>query len=313
MNGVTILSVGTSLPKKCVTNDELSKTVDTNDEWIRSRSGIGARYICDENETTYTMAIEAGRRAIEKAGINKEDIAMVAITTSSSDYLFPMNASMVQAGLGLNEEIMSFDLTAACSGLIYAIELARGYLTMNNKKYALIIGSEHLTRITDYTDRSTCILFGDAGGAIIVGLNEGAAYASKQWTRGNFEVLWCAGASGNGQKIHMNGKEVFKFAVDAMDQGIKEVLEAGGQTLDDVKYIICHQANLRIIDHVKKRYKGHEHKFFSNIEKYANTSTASIPIVLEELFDKGELNKGDKIVLVGFGAGLVWGSALIEL
>lgn len=313
MNGVTILSVGTALPKKCVTNDELSKTVDTNDEWIRTRSGIGSRYICDKDETTYTMAIEAGRKAIEKSGINKEDIAMVVITTSSSDYLFPMNASMVQAGLGLNEEIMSFDLTAACSGLIYAIELARGYLTMNNKKYALLIGSEHLTRITDYTDRSTCILFGDAGGAIIVGLNEGAVYANKQWTRGNFDALWCAGASGEGQKIHMNGKDVFKFAVGAMDQGIREALEASGQTLDDVKYIVCHQANLRIIDHVKIRYKGHEHKFFSNIEKYANTSTASIPIVLEELFDKGELEKGDKIILVGFGAGLVWGSAFIEL
>ncbi|MDO4978099.1 MAG: beta-ketoacyl-ACP synthase III [Eubacteriales bacterium] len=314
MEGIRILATGKALPKRYISNEDLSKIVDTNDEWIRSRTGIEGRYQCDgTGETCITLAVAAAKKAIEKAKIDANDIGLILVATSSADYALPSVACMVQKELGLDEEVMSFDLSAACTGFLYGMGVARGLLHFMTKPYALVIGSEQLSRIIDYTDRGTCILFGDGAGAAIFTLDEKKTFYQKSWTRGNKEALYCEGTGREDQHVRMDGKAVFRFAVTALAQGIHTVLEENEITMDDIDYVVCHQANMRIIDHVKKKFKGYENKFFINIESLGNTSAASIPIALNDLFDQGALCKGKKIICVGFGAGLTWSAALVEL
>ncbi len=313
MQGISIIATGKALPQRFVSNDDLSKIVDTNDEWIRSRTGIKSRYQCDGvEESCITLATKAAEKALEKSKIEKNEIGLIITATSSGDYALPSVACMVQKNLGLDEEVMCFDLSAACTGFLYALGAAHGLMQSMTKKYALLIGSEQLSRIVDYTDRGTCILFGDGAGAAIIKL-ENNMYYQRSWSRGDKEALFCQGIGKKNQYISMDGKAVFRFAVTALTQGIRTVLADKDMTMDDIDYIVCHQANVRIIDHVKKKFKGYEDKFFINIERYGNTSAASIPLALDDLFGTGKLKTGMKIICVGFGAGLTWSSTLMEI
>lgn len=311
MKGLNIVSIGSALPKKKVTNDDLSKLVDTSNEWIVTRTGICSRYICEE-ETCSSLAIEAARKAVDKAGISVEDIGVVVVATATPDYAFPSVACQVQKALELPKSTMAFDISAACSGFLYGLKVCKGLLEGNSKKYALLVGSEQMSRITDFTDRSTCVLFGDGAGAAILELSDNEL-VHKAWSDGNENVLYCKGVGCDDSKIHMEGQEVFKFAVRVIKEGIDAVLEESGYGFEDIDYVVCHQANERIIDHISKKYKAPEGKFYKNIKDYANTSAASIPIALDSMYNKDLLKKGMKIVLVGFGAGFTWSSALIKI
>lgn len=331
MQGIHIVATGRAVPKKIVTNDDLSKIVDTSHEWIVTRTGICRRHICEE-ETCTTLAIAAAEKAVEEAiekeGITLEDIGVVVVASVTSEYNFPSTACLVQKALGLTNNTMAFDIGAACSGFIYGLEVCRGLLmareaqeeilkkgeTSRNdkKKYAILIGSEQLSRVLDFTDRSSCILFGDGAGAAVLRLDD-SVYAHRAWSDGNEEILFCKGAGAEKCKLQMEGQEVFKFAVRVLKQGLETILEDAGLGMEDVDYVVCHQANKRIIEHVMKKYPGHEQKFYINIENYANTSGASIPIALDEMRGKGLLQEGMRVVMVGFGAGFTWSSALLTI
>ena len=308
--GLHIVATGRCLPKKQLTNDMLSEMVETNDEWIRTRTGIHNRYQCEE-ESCVSLAAGAAAQAYERSGIAKDEIAVVIVASTTSDDMLPSAASMVAQRLELPEEILSFDISTACTGFLTGLAVARGLLLTNTKKYALVIGSEQLSRIVDYTDRGTCILFGDGAGAAVVELSD-KPYLQKSWTRGNREMLYCAGVGQETQRIVMQGTEVFKFAVKVLQQGIDEILQEAQLTLSDIDFVICHQANERIIRHVQKKYKGLEDKFYINIADYGNTSAASIPIALDELVSSGRLREGMRILCVAFGAGLTWNSVYME-
>ena len=309
MQGIKIVATGRALPQKVVTNDDLSRLVDTSDEWISTRTGIRQRYFCEE-ETCQSLAILAAKRAVEKAEIDKKQIGLVIVATATGDHVFPSVACMVQNALGLETEVLAFDLSAACSGFLYGLGVCRSVLSGQDKKYALLIGSEQMSRILDMEDRSTCVLFGDGAAAAVLTLEENEFY-QKAWSDGNDEVLSCKGVGYKNQHLLMEGSKVFKFAVKAIAQGIDEILEKAGKTMEDIDYVVCHQANERIIDHVSRKYEGV--KFYKNMDRYANTSAASIPIALDEMYEKGMLKEGMQIICVGFGAGFTWSSALLTI
>lgn len=309
MQGIKIVATGRALPQKIVTNDDLSRLVDTNDEWISTRTGIRQRYFCEE-ETCQSLAILAAKRAVEKAEIDKKEIGLVIVATATGDNVFPSVACMVQNALGLEKEVLAFDLSAACSGFLYGLGICRSVLLNQDKKYALLIGSEQMSRILDMEDRSTCVLFGDGAAAAVLTLEENEFY-QKAWSDGNDEALSCKGVGFKNQHLFMEGSKVFKFAVKAIAQGIDEILEKAGKTIGDIDYVVCHQANERIIDHVSRKYQGV--MFYKNMDRYANTSAASIPIALDEMYENGMLQEGMQIICVGFGAGFTWSSALLTI
>lgn len=309
--GLHIVATGRSLPQKALDNHMMSELVDTNDEWITTRTGIKTRYIC-ENETCVSLAVEAARKAISKIDGKIDEIGAVVVATSTPDYVFPSVACLVAKELGLKEEILTFDMSAACTGFLHGLDVCRGLLTTHKEKYVLLIGAERMSKIVDYTDRSTCILFGDGAGAAILEAHD-KEYIQHAWSRGDVEALNCNGVGNDEMHIHMKGNDVFKFAVTVLKKGIDVLLDDSGLSLDDVDYVVCHQANERIIDHVRKKYPGNENKFYMNISKYGNTSAASIPIALDELFEAGKLKTGMRIICVGFGAGLNWGSVMMEI
>ena len=309
MQGIKIVATGRALPRKIVTNEEFSQIVDTSDEWISTRTGIRQRHFCEE-ETCQSLAVEAARIAVERSGIDKREIGTVIVATATADHVFPSVACMVQNALGLSKEVQAFDLSAACSGFLYGLGVCHSVLLNQKKKYALLIGSEQMSRILDMTDRSTCVLFGDGAGASVITLGENEFY-QKAWSDGNTEALSCGGVGGENQHIFMEGSQVFKFAVKAIAQGIDEILELSGKTISDIDSVVCHQANERIIDHVNRKYEGV--KFYKNMDRYANTSAASIPIALDEMYEKGMLKPGMQVILVGFGAGFTWSSALLTI
>ena len=309
MQVIKIVATVRALPQKIVTNDDLSQLVDTNDEWIRTRTGICQRHFCEE-ETCQSLAIAAAKKAVEKAQIEKEEIGTVIVATATADHAFPSVACMVQNALGLEKEVMAFDLSAACSGFLYGLGVCHGLLLNSRKKYALLIGSEQMSRILDMEDRSTCVLFGDGAAAAVLTLDENEFY-KKAWSDGNAEALSCQGVGNENQHLLMEGSKVFKFAVKVIAQGINEILEQSGKKIEDIDYIVCHQANERIIDHVSRKYQGV--KFYKNMDRYANTSAASIPIALDEMYEKGMLKEGMQIICVGFGAGFTWSSALLTI
>lgn len=311
MNGLRIVSTGKALPKKMVSNEELSKRVDTSDEWITSRTGIKNRYVCEE-ESCVSLAVMAGKNAVEKSGIDKEQIGVVIVATSTPNHIVPSVACMVAKNLELEEEVMAFDLSAACTGFLYGMGIANGLLSNLMKPYALVIGSEQMSNMVDYEDRASCILFGDGAGAAVLERSTNR-FVQRSWTRGNERALYCEGIAGEKRKLSMNGKDVFKFAVVELERAIRNILETAKMSIEDLDYVICHQANARIVEHVKKKFKGYEEKFPLNIENYGNTSAASIPMMLSDLFEAGKLKPGMKIVCVGFGGGLTWSSAYMEL
>ena len=325
--GIRIISAGSALPARCVTNDDLSKVMETSDEWIRSRSGIGSRQYCGEGESCLTLAAEAGRRAMRNGGVSPEEIRVIIAATSSGDYIVPSMAAMVQKELGIPEEVTAFDLGAGCTGLVLALAAARGILlgmeaeekTGRNTEAgretrapkSLVIGCEQLSSLLDRDDRGTAILFGDGAGAAVISLTDGL-FCQKSWSRGDDHALRLSGVGRPDQHIRMQGQEVFRFAVHALKQGIDEVLSETGLTMDDIDYVLCHQANARIIDHTARQYPGSAEKFLMNIETRGNTSAASVPILLSEAVERNTFRPGMRVILAAFGAGLTWSAILME-
>ena len=314
---VKILGTGSYLPPKVVTNDDLSKTLDTSDEWIYSHTGIRSRHIAEEDDCTSSMAAKAGKAALEAAGAAPEEIGLIIVATSTPDYAtFPSTACLVQAALGCKGS-GAYDLQAACAGFVYAIEQARCWVKVNKGSKALVIGAETLSRVVDWRDRGSCILFGDGAGAVVIGDSESEGPEAHT-------VLW---ADGNGASfiyrdggtrlkpqpgmfpiptLVLQGHDVFAFAVRALAKVTNQLCEKLGTTPASLDRVFAHQANGRIIDAVARRMKLPLEKFYLNLETTGNTSAASIPIALDEAVRKGELKDGMNIVLCGFGAGLTY-------
>ncbi|MFI3254665.1 MAG: beta-ketoacyl-ACP synthase III [Eubacteriales bacterium] len=292
------------LPEKIVTNDDFAKTIDTNDQWILSRTGISQRRFATESNTE--MAVSVGKSLLEKSKISPEDISCVMVASFTPDNMTPSMACLVQKALGLPTSTMAFDFNAACSGFVYGLWLAQQMINNNAKGNIMLIGSEKITSHLDFTDRNTCILFGDgAAGAILS--SGGPDFPFTFGTKGDDQAICCP----VGGKISMAGKEVFVFAVNAISESLEEILSQTGLSTEDIDHVVCHQANLRIISHVYKKLAIPAEKFYINLDRYGNTSSASIPIVLDEMAEKNLLNRGDKVLCVGFGAGLTWGATLV--
>ena len=303
-----------------MTNNDLAQIVETNDEWIRSRTGIGERRIATTESTSY-MAANAAMRALEQSGVKPEEIDLILLGTSSPDYCFPNGACEVQGMIGA-VNAACYDISAACTGFVYALNTAHAFISSGIYKTALVIGSDVLSKLIDWTDRGTCVLFGDGAGAVVVKADETGILGinmHSDGTKGN--VLTCGSrTNGNfllGKKpelgyMTMDGQEVFKFAVRKVPECIKQVLDDAGVAAEEVKYFVIHQANYRIIESIAKRLKVSVDCFPVNMEHYGNTSGASVPLLLDEINRKGMLESGDKIVFSGFGAGLTWGAALLE-
>ena len=311
MKGLKIVSTGRALPAKVVTNDDMSRLVETSDEWIASRTGIRTRHFC-EGETQADLAAGAASAALERGKVDVEDLCACIVATVTPDCSAPTSACLLQQRLGLPEDIPCFDMNVGCTGFIYALQVARGFLLQSNRPYALVIGAEALSHITDFTDRGTCVLFGDGAGAAVVTLEEDSLYACTLGARGDAEAIFIEGPGPERPYIHMDGQKVFRFAVEAVPHCIHTLLEETGLGLEDIDWFVPHQANKRIIDHVAKKLKVPNEKFYQNMMRYGNTSAASIPIALDEMAEQGLLKRGQKILCVGFGAGLTWGGALLE-
>jgi len=312
MNGLKLLATGRCLPAAAVTNEDMRRFVDTSDEWITTRTGIRQRYFCAEGENALTLASGAARQALADSGIPKEELGCVVCATVSADYATPSLSCLVQAELGLPEEIPVLDLNAACSGFLYAVAVARGLLAQNGKKYALIIGCEVLSRLMNMSDRSTCVLFGDGAGAAVFEAGPDFPFYALQGARGDKAIL----ANGPGPlapDLSMDGRAVFRFAVEALPHCIQGIQDQSGLSLEEIDWVVCHQANERIIDHCVKKLKAPAKKFYKNMARYGNTSAASIPIALDEMNRDGKLKPGQKILCVGFGGGLTWAAALFTI
>lgn len=330
MSHVSIIGIGSFLPDFVVTNDDLSKLVDTSDEWIRSRTGIRMRRI-STGLSTSDMAYEAGKRSIESAGIKPEDIDLIICATITPDSFMPSCACVVQDKLGA-VNAAAFDITAACTGMVYGIVTAEQFIKSGMYRYILVIGAEVLSKVLDWEDRSTCVLFGDGAGAVVLSASEerGAILASNLEADGSkHNLLTCPAIplinpyvddtredlihdKDKNSKISMNGQEVFKFAVRTITDNIDKLLKKTNLYKDDIKYVIPHQANQRIIDQASKFCKIPIDRFYMNLDRYGNTSAASIGIALDELIKSGAVKTGDKIILVGFGGGMTSGSVLLE-
>lgn len=306
---IKVVTTGKYIPQNKVSNHDFEKMIDTNDEWITTRTGIKNRHFAAENENVVDLAYHAAVDAIQKSNYDINKIDLIVVATITNQVRTPSVANLVQAKLGLNhKQVMTFDINAACSGFVYGLEIVSSLLQSGNFKSALLIGSEHMSSIIDFTDRTTCILFGDGSGSMIIEKSDNAKdevyfyNASKGDDEG---VLWI------NPLVKMDGKEVYKFATDIMPKAINEVLTRAKLTIDEIDYIIPHQANLRIIQSVSKTMNVPMEKFLVNIESYGNTSSASIPILIDEFKEK-EVNT-KKVLLVGFGGGFTWGSAIINL
>ena len=311
MDAIQIIATGKALPHKLVTNDDMSKIVDTSDEWISTRTGIKQRYFCD-GEKNWELACQAATNALKKGGNEKEQSGAIIVGTATNDCIMPSLACIIQQELGLPADIPAFDINAACSGFIYALRVAGSLLQDEARPYALVLGSEQLSTRADMTDRSTCVLFGDGAGAAVIKRNPEKKFYGVWGTEGNKEALGCHGHLTGSPYIYMEGQTVFRFATQYMSNAVKMVLEKAELTVDDIDYVLCHQANERIIDYVRKQFKAPEEKFFKIIHKYGNTSAASIPLGLAEMDEQGLLQPGKKVIIVGFGAGFTWGSMLLE-
>ncbi len=306
--------------ERVVTNDDLAEIVETSDEWISSRTGIKERHLTAGLGTS-GMAARAAELACENAGIRPEELDLIIVGTSTPEYNFPSTACQVQAAIGA-VNAAGFDISAACSGFVFALMTAHSFIQSGIYRRALVIGADDISKLTDWSDRKTCVLFGDGAGAAVIEAQESGLFAGLLGCDGKkWEVLNCQSRSGGNflteEKpemgyIRMDGQEVFRFAVKKVPECINQVLEANGTRMEEVRYYLLHQANERIIDSVAKRMKEPLEKFPMNIRKYGNTSAASIPILLDEMNREGKLERGDKIVLAGFGGGLTWGAILLE-
>jgi len=319
-----IISTGAYSPQRVVKNDELSKIVETSNEWITSRTGIKQRRI-SSGEKTYQIAAKAATEAIKNAGIDKEEIDMIILATITPDFFMPSTANLVQAELGL-DDIPSFDVTAGCTGFIYALQIADQFIKSEQSKIILIIGVEVLSKVIDWSDRNTCVLFGDGAGAVILkGSNQEGIICTYTGSQGDLKEFLTLPAvplknpflsqqnnNGRPSNISMNGKEVFQFAIRIMIKSISQVLNKSDLSMDDIDYIVPHQANIRIIDYVARTLKIDREKFIINLDRFGNTSSASIPLALDEAHKKKMFYPGNRLIMVAFGGGLTWGAALLN-
>ncbi len=319
MEGIKFLGFGRCIPERVVTNDEISEGLETNDEWIKTRTGIETRRFIDDKMTNYEMAANAARDAIKSSGLSKDEIGFIIVGTLTPDFATPSVACMIQKELEIPETCTCFDVNGACSGFMFSVLTARGMMLQAKEiddtkpLNALVIGTEVLSRKLDREDRGTCILFGDGAGAAVITLDKDNDFYFVTGSKGDYDVLSCGEPFNNTQYIRMLGSDVFKFAVRKIPECIEYVLDKAGLTMENIDHCVCHQANARIIDAAMKKYPGMEDKFYKNIQNYGNTSAASIPICLSEMFDKGILKSGQKIICVGFGAGLTWGAILMDI
>lgn len=323
--GVGITGVGSFVPENIMTNSDLEKIVDTSNQWIIERTGIEERRIAKEGVSSSDLAAIAAQRAMEDAGILPEDIDLILLATISPDYIFPSTACMVQNQIGA-KNAAAFDINAGCTGFVYALTTAKAFVKSGIYKRVLVIGAETLSKIVDWKDRNTCVLFGDGAGACIVeDCQEGFGIISEDLgSDGSKADVLIVPAGGSKEPtslktveeglnfIKMDGREVFKFAVRIMEKASNDVLKKAGLTSKDIDLLIPHQANIRIIDSALKKLDLKKEKVFVNLEKYGNTSAASIPIALDEALSQKRIKKGDNILLVAFGAGLTWGGVLLK-
>ncbi|PKQ17370.1 MAG: 3-oxoacyl-ACP synthase [Actinobacteria bacterium HGW-Actinobacteria-7] len=318
-----IIGIGSYLPEHILTNSELERMVETSDEWIVTRTGIRERRVVADGETTSDLAVRAAALAIERAGISGDEIDLIVLGTTSPDHIFPSTACMTQAKLGLT--CPAVDVMAACTSFIYALHYGSSVIEAGRAQTVLIIGAEALTRLVDFGDRSTCVLFGDGAGAavlrvsdepgveaVLLGADGTGADQLNVPGGGAAHPLTAETLAAGDQYLKMNGNEVFKFAVRVIPRATMEVLEASGHTTDDLAWLVPHQANKRIIDTIEERLGIDDSRVFCNVDRTGNTSSASIPLALDELYTSGQLAPGDLLALVGFGAGLTWGAAVVR-
>ncbi len=325
MNKVSILGAGCYVPESIVTNDDLSKIVDTSDEWITTRTGIKERHLSN-GEATYIMGAKAAKNAIDKAGIMPEDIDMIICATITPDEFMPATACRIQAEIGA-KNAAAFDISAACSGLVFATTIASQFIRTGMCRNICVVGTETLSKVTNWEDRSTCVLFGDGAGALIIGEGNGSLEIVSESMISNGEkgeiLTLPAVPFGNMLKakpeenteyyMWMDGQEVFKFAVKVITDQIKKVVEKANLYLEDIDHVVPHQANVRIIETAAKMLRMDEDKFFVNLDKYGNTSSASVGIAMTELLDSGNVKKGDNLVMTGFGGGMSAGAILVKV
>ncbi len=318
-------SIGAYVPERILTNEDLTKMVDTTDEWITKRTGIKERRIAAKNETTSDMAVKAAEKAIERSGLKKSDIDMIVVATISPDYFnMPSTATVVAHKMGL-DKVSAFDISAACTGFIYVLGVAKAFIESGMKKNVLIIGAEKMSAITDYTDRGTCILFGDGAGAAVISATEKKEegildlHTAADGSLGDF-LMTPDGGTGNPHKnelkseasfIQMKGNETFKIAVRTLTKDVVEILAENNLTSDDINHFVPHQANYRIIKAVGDALKMRDEQVVLTVHKYGNTSGASIPMAINDLYEEGGLKAGEMMLLDAFGGGLTWGSALV--
>ncbi|WP_353269723.1 beta-ketoacyl-ACP synthase III [Wolbachia endosymbiont (group A) of Myopa testacea] len=317
MNKSFILSTGSYLPRKTLSNNEIASIVETSDEWIRQRTGIVQRHIADEGELTSDLAVNAAKSAIEKAKISVDEIDLIIVATTTPDKTLPSCATIVQSKLKC-KNAFSFDVQAACSGFIYAVTVADSLIKSNNRiKYALVIGAEIMSRIVDWEDRSTCVLFGDGAGAVIIKSEMGNSViiSTNLHSDGNVDILCTNGgvsSTDDSGKICMNGREVFKHAVDKLTASVEETLRCSNLKITDIDWLIPHQANIRIIEAVVKKLDFPIEKVINTVDKHANTSAASIPLALDYAIQESKIKSGNLVLLIAIGAGLTWGSVLLR-
>jgi len=316
---------GMAVPEPIMTNDDLAEFVDTNDQWIRERTGIRERRIAKDTDFPSTLAVSASLKALKVANLRPTDIDLIICSTSTPEYIFPATACLIQDQLGASKA-GAFDLLAACSGFIYALNMGAQAIRSGSIKSALIIGSETLSRFVNWKDRNTCILFGDGAGAFVIQASERpggvlSAVMHSDGSGGDLLTLQGGGSHYPASEstlhegkhfIQMDGKEVFRFATRVMASATLEALDAAGLTIDQIRWVIPHQANIRIIEAAARGLKLPMDRFVVNLDRYGNTSTASIPIAMVEAIEKGQIQNGDKFVMVGFGAGLTWGALAAE-
>ena len=319
-------SIGAYIPKKILSNDDLSKLVDTSDEWITKRTGIKERHIADDSEFTSDLGVKAASLAIERSGIDKDDIDMIIVATISPDYFnMPSTATVIANKLNL-KNITAFDISAACTGFVYILSIAKAFIESGMKKNVLIVGAEKLSAITDYSDRGTCILFGDGAGAAVIGATENkdeAIVDIHTGSDGSYADLLMTPNGGSGSAhdaldqenascfMQMKGNETFKVAVKTLTSDVKDILINNNMTSEQITHFVPHQANYRIIKAVGDALKLKEEQVVLTVHKYGNTSGASIPMAINDIYEEGKLKKGDMMLLDAFGGGLTWGSALV--
>ena len=318
-----IIGHGHYAPKKVLTNDDMAKMVETSDEWITTRTGIKARCVV-EDEFTSDLSVNAAKMAMENAGVLPEDIDVVILATVTPDNTTPATAIKISSMLGTKVGTPAFDISAACSGFVYALTMADNMIRLEQVKTALVIGAETLSKITDWTDRNTCVLFGDGAGALILRAEEGNGDASDTgilsttiYSDGShYDTLRTTGGVSTTQNagfVMMDGKEVFKYAINALAQGAEEAMHKAGISTKDIDWLLPHQANIRIIEGVGKKMELPEEKVVVNIAKHGNTSAASIPLALSEKMTDGTIKKGDMVVLTAMGAGFTWGGVVVRI